>query len=253
MYRSLARGLVEVLWLALSGHRRRLQVDVPDGEIEAIVRSGRGAVVATAHTGNWDLAACAVAARAPLTVVTKRLSIGVLDRLWQGIRSARGVTLVQAGSASRNVARALRRGELVAMLIDQAPERERGVTRALFLGAPVWVDLAPALCALRSRVPLVIAFPRRTVQGGHVIDVHAVLRPPPRTDRRWAVEAMLEATRLLDAAVRRDPAQWLWMHRRWKDPPCRVRGERVSPGHGRNRPTPHRLADVHIAAVRRDG
>jgi KDO2-lipid IV(A) lauroyltransferase len=149
--------------------------------------------------------------------VTKRLSVGPLDSLWQRLRAARGLQLLEEGAAAGSAARALGRGELVAMMIDQAPERERGAIRLPFLGEAAWVDLAPALCALRSRSPLVVAFPRRLDDGTHDVEIAAVLTPPARARRAWAVEATAEATRLLEAFVRRNPDQWLWMHRRWKE------------------------------------
>jgi KDO2-lipid IV(A) lauroyltransferase len=217
MYRSLGRGLIELLGMSVRHERDLLAVRVPVHTIAELRAGGRGAVVAVAHTGNWDLVACAVALHAPLTVVTKRLSIGFFDRLWQGARRARGVRLVQAGSAAGPVRAALRRGELVAMLVDQAPSPPRAVIRVPFLGAPALVDLAPALYALRARVPLVAAFPLRDPDGGHSVEIAAIIPPPPRPSRRWAEEAMAEVTRKLEAHVLRHPEQWLWMHRRWKD------------------------------------
>ncbi len=111
------------------------------------------------------------------------------------------------------------------MLVDQAPERERAAIRVPFLGAPAWVDLSPALCAMRARAPLVAAFPRRLDDGSHTIDITAILLPPARPSRAWAVEAMTEVTRQLEAFIRRHPDQWLWMHRRWKGTPERRRPE----------------------------
>jgi KDO2-lipid IV(A) lauroyltransferase len=168
--------------------------------------------------------ACGVAAAAPLTVVTKHFKVGFLDALWQGMRAARGVRLVAAGSAGRAVSRALARGELVAMLVDQAPERSRAVVEAPFLGAAALVDLSPALTALRARVPLAAVFPVRLPDGTHTVSVAAVFEPPSLEERAsgarpaslWAADVMCEVTALLDAHVRAHPAQWLWMHRRWK-------------------------------------
>ncbi len=219
MYRSLGRSMVEFVAMSLRPADAVIDVRVPSEVIDVIRRDGRGAVIATAHTGNWDLAACAIAMHTPLTVVTKRLSVGLLDRFWQKARRARGVTLVGVGEAARGIARAVRRGELAAMLIDQAPERGRGVSRTRFLEADAWVDLAPALTALRVRAPLVVAFPLRAPDGSHLIEVRGVFQPPCRGGRVWAIETMREATRLLEVFVREHPEQWLWMHRRWKDAP----------------------------------
>ncbi|MFC1641099.1 lysophospholipid acyltransferase family protein [Myxococcota bacterium] len=215
MYRSLARGLLELLSMVLTPHRR-LGVRLTDPQVRRWLSVPTGAVVATSHTGNWDVVACAVAELAPLTVVTKRLSVGWLDRLWQRLRAKRGVHLVEARGAWGHCRAALRRGELVAMLVDQAPERSEGVLWTAFLGQMASVDLAPALLAMRARVPLVAAFPCRTADGILTIELGPVLLPPQRSCRVWPVQAMREVTQALEAFVRRHPQQWLWMHRRWK-------------------------------------
>jgi KDO2-lipid IV(A) lauroyltransferase len=88
-----------------------------------------------------------------------------------------------------------------------------------FLGAPARVDVAPALVAMRARVPLVVAFPRRTGDGLHTVDIVSIFSPPRRPTRAWAESATIEATKLLEHFVRRHPEQWLWMHRRWKTSP----------------------------------
>lgn len=213
MYAELGRALFELLRLAYRP-RAALAVRIEDAALAWV--ADRGAVVATAHTSGWDVVACAVARRIPLTVVTKRLSLGMLDRVWQGIRRAQGVRLSVVGKAARDVAQALARGELVAMLVDQAPERTRGIVRTPFLGADALVDLAPALCALRAHVPLVVAFPVRLPDGFLSVHVAGVIEPPAAPTRAWAEQAMIQVTRWLEDFVRQNPEQWLWMHRRWK-------------------------------------
>jgi Kdo2-lipid IVA lauroyltransferase/acyltransferase len=217
MYRSLGRGLFELIGMALRPRRSLARcVRIDARVIELVERSERGVVVATAHTGNWDLVACAAAERVPLTVVTKRLSVGPLDRLWQRARAGRGIRLVSQGGAARECARALSGGQAVAMLIDQAPERARAVIQADFLGQPAQIDLAPALIAMRARAPLALVLARRLSDGSHVGELLGVLQPPARASRLWAEQATLSLTAWLEAFVRRHPEQWLWMHRRWK-------------------------------------
>jgi KDO2-lipid IV(A) lauroyltransferase len=148
-------------------------------------------------------------------VITKHLSIGILDRLWQGVRRRSGVALISAGGAARPALATLRRGGLVAMLIDQRPGRTRATARVPFLGQTAEVDLAPALLAMRARVPLLVAFPLRRGSGRHSIEIARVLRPPAHPKAEWAVGAMVAATEALEQFVHRNPEQWLWMHRRW--------------------------------------
>ena len=236
MFRALGQGALELLWL--SGRpRASLNAHVRiDGweRYEAARALGRGVVVATAHTGNWDLTACACAERTPLTIVTKRLRSKGLDRFWQETRRARGVDLVAHDEGVVPAIRArLAEGNAVALLVDQDPERQTSVVEAEFLGATALHDALPATMAARSGAPIVVAFARRAGPGGsaHVVEVLDVLVPPPRPSAAWIDETTRTIAAHLAAFVRRDPSCWLWLHRRWKT----QRGTNV--GTGRD-PTP---------------
>ena len=234
MYASLGASALEFLWMAWAGERAlagaRIEEGSRSGWSRALAR-GQGVVIAASHTGNWDLAACAVAREVELLVVTKHLRIGWLDRFWQRTRAARGVFLADAAGALAQSRRVLRRGGAVAMMIDQAPDTTRHALAAPFLGRTAWVDRAPAALAASTGAALVVAASRRDERGdGHVLHVLDVLVPPARPSRGWIDEATVAATRALDAFVRAHPSQWLWLHRRWKAvpraatlaPPCKT-------------------------------
>lgn len=224
MYASLGVGVAELVWLA---GRSPADVDplarvTPEAErtLASALSRGRGVVLATAHTGNWDLGACAFArwlvrrGRA-LHVVTKRLHARGLDRFWQRLRAERGVVLVDAAGAYRPAREALRAGDAVAILVDQAPERASGVLTFPFLGRPAAHDAAAALIAARSGAPIVVAFPRRSRRGQHVLEVADVIDHVDRDEASIAA-ATERIARALERFVRAHPAQWLWLHRRWK-------------------------------------
>lgn len=218
MYRSLGVSLVEFLALALGakGSLERTVIDPVARERWAgALAEGRGVVVAASHTGNWDLAACAVARDVELLVVTKRLSVRWLDRIWQGTRARLGVRLSDAAGAMRRARQVLRRGGAVAMMIDQVPAAPHGVV-VEFLGAPALADRAPAAMAAASRAPLVVAASSRDPSGQQTLHVLDVLRPPRRPTRAWIDEATRVASARLEAFVRARPSEWLWLHRRWR-------------------------------------
>jgi Kdo2-lipid IVA lauroyltransferase/acyltransferase len=227
VYASLGRGVAELLWVA---GRPPAVVDARfafEPEAERAVRDalalGKGLVVATAHTGNWDLGACAAARwlaserlASSLTVVTKRLANRALDRAWQRLRAERGVVLVEASGATRAVSSALARGGVVALLVDQRPDRERHVAAVPFLGASAPTDLAPALLAARAGAPIVILFSRRLADGSHRMSLGGVVQPEDlRGGRPSLVAATERIAHALDTFVRAHPDQWLWLHRRW--------------------------------------
>jgi KDO2-lipid IV(A) lauroyltransferase len=222
MYASLGRSAFEFLWLARRGDEALGHVVIDPASVvawRAARAGGRGVVIAASHTGNWDLAACALARDVALLVVTKRLSARSIDRFWQSTRARRGVRLTGAEGAMARGRAALAEGGAVAMMLDQVPLAGRHAVEVDFLGHPALADRAPAALAAASGAPLVVAAARRDGRGGHTLHVLQVLTPPARPTRAWIAQATASATRALDGFVRESPSQWLWMHRRWKRVP----------------------------------
>jgi Kdo2-lipid IVA lauroyltransferase/acyltransferase len=225
MYASLGTAIFEFLWLvgkrtaprrALLLSERAQAVLASHGRESRTARSP-GLVVATAHTGNWDFVACALARdHIDLTVVTKRLSAPTLDAFWQERRRSFGVELLHGAGVFGRAIEAIGRGRAVAVLIDQVPERRSAMMEISFLGQSARCDTTPALLAARTGAPLVLALSRRLHDGTHWIDVPLTLEPPPRASRLWIEEATRALNGALERFVLEHPSQWLWMHRRWK-------------------------------------
>jgi KDO2-lipid IV(A) lauroyltransferase len=219
MYRSLGTSALELLYMVALGKDCAAHAVLDEASRErweTAIGRGRGVVIAASHTGNWDLAACAVAREVELLVVTKRLHVRWLDSFWQNARAAQGVALAEPSGAVARVRAVLARGGVVAMMIDQVPASPRHAVTAEFLGRTAWVDRAPAAMAAACRAPLVVAASWRQAGGEHALAVLDVIDPPPRPSLAWVSQASVMATRALDQFVRVHPSQWLWLHRRWK-------------------------------------
>jgi len=112
----------------------------------------------------------------------------------------------------------LRRGETLAVVIDQNMRPSRGVF-VEFFGEPACTTPAAAVLALRTGAPLLAVFPvrgptARTGSGGGPV------RASAGTRGRSAVKALTqEVTRAVERAVRAHPDHWFWVHRRWKTRP----------------------------------
>jgi len=215
MYASLGTALFEFLWMI--GRRASPVFAVRFTDRATVALARRGVVIATAHTANWDLVACGAAqGHLPLTVITKRLSAEWLDRIWQSERAARGIELLDGAGVFGRAVDSIAQKRGVAVLIDQAPERASAVVESPFLGEKARCDMMAALLSARTGANLVLALGCRQPDGMYVVDVPLVLEPPPRATRAWAEQATRELNAELEAFVRRNPSQWLWLHRRWK-------------------------------------
>ena len=246
VYRELGRGLAELLWMAGAAPRARQDaLDAvavsPDavGALDEALAAGPVVLFAT-HTGNWELAAAAaarlLAARGRrLVVVAKPIRSRGLDRFVTGLRSSLGIDVVRPAGAFGAARRALDRGDVVAMPIDQVPSLSAHAVSLPFLGRSALVDRAPATLAWRARATVLVVASARGQDGRLVVEVLAAIAPPAPSRaagvpaRRWITEATRTATAALERFVRRSPEAWFWLHRRWGAPRgARARGVRFA-------------------------
>jgi KDO2-lipid IV(A) lauroyltransferase len=184
--------------------------------------AGRGVIVVTGHTGNWELLAASIAARRyPVTVVARRVNDDRFDALVTRFRRSVGLEVLvrdepQFVAAVRG---ALARNRVVAMLIDQ-DTRGTGVF-VPFFGRLAHTPPGAALLALRARVPLATVFIERRPEGGHLVRF-ATVPVGSRRDRAAVVTLTATLTAAIEAQVRRAPAEWVWWHERWRRRPPRA-------------------------------
>lgn len=204
--------------------------------LRAVLAKGRGAIVVTAHIGNWELAGFAAAKVAgSVLAVARPMDNPLLEKNARRLRERMGQTIVDRGPGGlRAVIRRLKEGGTVAMLIDQ--NHRKGPVFVPFFGKLAATVPSPAAIALKYDVPVVPAYTRRADKGFR----HRLHFDPPfeliRTgDHKTDVEANTALfTRRIEHYVRQHPDQWLWLHRRWRRrPPEELQAEHESP----NEPT----------------
>lgn len=186
--------------------------------LQAAAAEEKGVLALTAHYGNWELlAASHVLIDIPVSVVVRPLDDPLMDRLVERFRQRSGVELIDKRRGLRDILDALRHGRMVGILLDQNASRAEGVF-APFFGAPASTSKALAVISLRTRAPVVPIFIRRGEGGRHRVEIEPAIPVPSDGDVAGYTEAFNCA---IEAAVRRAPEQWFWLHKRWKTQPLR--------------------------------
>jgi KDO2-lipid IV(A) lauroyltransferase len=117
-----------------------------------------------------------------------------------------------APGSARQMLATLRGGRALAILIDQdAPVDGVWVP---FFGRPAYTPVAAHALATRFGAIVLPVFAERLASGQHRVVIHATLDLLP--DPVASVGAMTAA---IEAQIRRQPSQWVWMHRRWRRQP----------------------------------
>jgi KDO2-lipid IV(A) lauroyltransferase len=218
-YRQLGRIAAEVIFLP----------SLPDEEIAKLVRlqnedllkacfaQGRGLIFCMGHMGNWEMIGFAgYHGGYDVYAVTKTLKGAINERI-HAMRKAYFKELASRDSFAQGL-EALRANAALALIIDQHRSGDRAVVIDFF-GRPAATSPSPALFHLRSGAPVVTAW--MTLGADDVYDIW-VRGPYPVPEAPTMAERLQLHTqwlaRDLEAFIRERPAEWYWVHRRWKVP-----------------------------------
>jgi KDO2-lipid IV(A) lauroyltransferase len=223
VYAHFGRVLLDLLWLQGRGEetvRGLLQVEGRE-HVEAAQAAGHGVVMTTAHIGNWEFHGLSHGLLfGALGVVARPLDNPALDRRLCALRTRFGNTVIYKRRALVEVIRLLRAGRGVAFLLDQNVEASDGVF-VEFFGRPAATTTVAAALALKTGAPIVPSCCWLDEDGRYRLVYEAPIWADPGAPRDAELFRLTQAvTARLEAFVRQRPAQWLWIHRRWKTQPA---------------------------------
>jgi KDO2-lipid IV(A) lauroyltransferase len=185
--------------------------------VEALLRRpGQGLIVASAHLGNWEVAARAISMIKPVLVAYRPFNNPHLNEVAREARQGERLRFVSRLEAHPMLfMRALAGGDIVALMIDQHATRGRIAIR--FFDRPAWATKSVAMLSLTTRMPLLVAFAVRTGRIRYEIHASGPIAYARTGDREKDAAAITQAiTTEVEKAVRRHPEQYLWGHRRWR-------------------------------------
>ena len=190
-------------------------VHVYADRLKSIANEGKGVVIMVPHSGNWYMAAWAMArCGVPLFAIAAKQRNPYIDA-WMNRQYGDGLDVVERGSARTmaEIKARLERGQCFAILPDlRVPAKDVQVP---FLNGTANVSHGGASFAAAVGAPVVVAIMRRD-KGKHVFDHLATLRPDPSKSRKdEAVRLTREVMSLLDAAIQKTPEFWFWYNKRW--------------------------------------
>ena len=193
----------------------RLRVDVP-GDVQAVLEDpDSGLIVVSGHFGNWEIAGQWLSRYKPVAGISRPMNNPRVQELALERRPRRGFRMIPKYDPDPGrFLKLLGDGEILALLIDQ--HARQGIDVAFF-GHPAKTHTTAAMLHLVARTPLTFAACRRTAPMTFELTLSPLIEQPRTGDRSADVEAILVALNgHLEAAIRRDPHQYLWGHRRWR-------------------------------------
>jgi KDO2-lipid IV(A) lauroyltransferase len=185
----------------------------------AIHGQGRGAILVTAHFGNWEAGGLlmARALKLPLTVVAMREADDTVNRIRSDIRRQIGIETIevrQSLDTPLKIRAALAQKRFVALLVDRHMGRDR-VPVTLF-GRRTWFLRTPLLIAALTGAPLAVSSIERSGPGRFLATMGAPIAIPAGASKEdWIPQAAQRIADEIAERVRARPECWYHFYRYW--------------------------------------
>lgn len=180
---------------------------------------GKGVIYFTGHLGAFELMIRTMSLYGyPMAVIGTALKDDRINEVVVGFRGAHGSEPIERGKETFKLIKTLKSGGGVAMLIDQDTKVKSVFVN--FFGMPASTPAGAALMALKTGaavVPVVIHLGEDKRQHVEVLPEVEVLQTGD--EEKDIISNTQLFTDVLEAHIRKYPAQWVWMHERWKTRP----------------------------------
>ncbi len=222
-FEHLFQLLVEIVHLPRLLHRdswpRRLRLGNLGPAIE-LLNAGRPVIMLTGHVGNWEVLGYLMALLGyPMDAIARPLDNPLLYRWLLGIRERRGLRVITKWDATERMRQVLGGGGALGFIADQNAG-DKGLF-VPFFGRLASTYKSIGLLAVSQNVPIICGYARRfSALYEYELGATDIIHPhewASRKDPLFYVTARY--VRAMETMVRQNPAQYLWMHRRWKSRP----------------------------------
>jgi KDO2-lipid IV(A) lauroyltransferase len=185
-------------------------------------------VNACGHFGNFELYA-RVSDMVPgyqSATTYRALNQPAANRLMEKMRNRSGCLFFERRTDGPQLRAAMNRPDIILGLLADHHGGDKGL-RLPFLGHDCSTNPAPAIFALRYECELYaavcfrIGLAKWRLELGERIPTHENGQP------RTVEDIMRDVLRLHEVALRRDPANWFWVHKRWKPAPAKVQSPKA--------------------------
>ncbi len=217
-YRHLCDSFVEWMYpLHRSAKQMEKHYKVVNPEVlNDLYKKGKSVAGILGHYGNWEyLSLLPVYINHKVWAIHKPLKNKFFNKLINDLRSKYGVHMMDTKESFRILLSEAQKGEktLTYFLSDQSPQRSKIKYWTTFLNQDTPIFLGAEQIATKLDMAVVFFEVRKVKRGKYELHFKLLAENPKECGHNEITELHVRA---LENAIRRDPALWLWSHRRWK-------------------------------------
>jgi len=184
--------------------------------LDHLYKKNKSIVLACGHYSNWEMAAACLnkSLKHQSAAIYKPLNNSFFDQKFRKSRSKFGVQLIPKQEAKTFLKENQKKNCIIGFGCDQSPKKSNGnLFWTKFLNQDTAIMFGTEKYAVDYDYAVVFMGINRVKRGYYEIDLE-IIEENPRESEYGSISK--KHTQLLEEQIKRDPAYWLWSHKRWK-------------------------------------
>ena len=194
---------------------RKRHVFINDSQVNDFLKQDKDVIIVLGHYGNWEWALLASSLNfdAEMVGIYKALSSTFWNKQVLKIRSQFGATLVSMKKSVRYLLKKGKKARVIGVLSDQTPSADELNHWINFLNQKTPVFLGTEKLAKKIDCPVFFAHVKPLSRAKYEIEFELITDTPNQCQEG---EITRLHSQMLEDNINKNPAYWLWSHRRWK-------------------------------------
>lgn len=209
-------GVETIKTFSISEQELRKRFPIKNQEVlDNLYREKRSIVGITGHYGNWEWAALAISLYAPHKTmgIYKPLKNKFWNKTISNSRGKFGLHLVPIKKSKRFFEENKNTPIFSGFIADQRPGNIRSCYWTNFLNQDTPVYPGPEKTAKVYNHAVLYGKIKRIKRGYYELEFEEITQTPQNTKPGFISE---KHTNIIEQIIKKDPAYWLWTHKRWK-------------------------------------
>jgi KDO2-lipid IV(A) lauroyltransferase len=182
--------------------------------LDDLYKDGKSFIIVMAHYGNWEWAgpSFTLATNYQLVVIYRPLSNRYFEKMMVKMRTRFGTRITPVNLTLRDMVANRKFVTATAFIADQTATRNNAYWMT-FLNQDTPVFTGPEKLAVKFDYPVVFMNMKRPRRGYYEVFPELLFSKPQKTTENEISHAFMKR---VEREITKDPALWLWSHRRWK-------------------------------------
>ena len=225
---KIAKGVLQYIgrnivdFVRIPVYSRKNQVldiaDIVEGKDLLDKYKNKGAILITGHIGNWEILGAVISKlNYKITVLAYRQENKEINQFIESIRTSANIGIIYHDQPLKKMLKTLSEGGFLGFLADQNALRHRGVF-VDFFNFPASTISLPAKISLKYKIPMIFTYNYLDLKDKKYKIFFKEINISKYSKNQYR-ELTQEFTKELEKAIRKNPSQYLWTHKRWKTRP----------------------------------